>query len=38
MGISIVISCESRLEWHIKQALDRGASVEEVIEAVEVGI
>ncbi len=37
IGISLVNSCESCLEWHIKQALDSGASFEEVIEALEVG-
>jgi len=38
IGISIRINCESCLEWHIKQALDNGASKEEIIEAIEVGI
>lgn len=38
IGISIRINCESCLEWHIKQALDHGASREEIIEAIEVGI
>lgn len=38
VGISIVINCESCMEWHIKQALDDGASQEEIIEAIEVGI
>lgn len=37
IGISLVNSCESCLEWHIKQALDAGASMEEIIEAIEVG-
>jgi len=37
-GISVVINCESCMEWHIKQAIDSGASQEEVIEAIEVGI
>ena len=36
IGISLVNSCESCLEWHIKQALDAGATLEEVIEALEV--
>jgi alkylhydroperoxidase/carboxymuconolactone decarboxylase family protein YurZ len=26
------------MEWHIKQALDDGASREEILEAIEVGI
>lgn len=38
IGISIVINCESCLEWHIKQALDDGATEPEIIEAIEVGI
>jgi AhpD family alkylhydroperoxidase len=38
VGISIIINCESCLEWHIKQALDSGATEEQIIEAIEVGI
>jgi AhpD family alkylhydroperoxidase len=38
VGISVVINCESCMEWHIKQALESGASEEEIIEAIEVGI
>lgn len=38
IGVSVVINCESCMEWHIKQALDDGASVEQVIEAIEVGM
>jgi len=38
LGISVVINCESCMEWHIKQALDAGAEEEEIIEAIEVGI
>jgi AhpD family alkylhydroperoxidase len=38
MGISVVINCESCMEWHIKQALDDGAAEDEIIEAIEVGI
>jgi AhpD family alkylhydroperoxidase len=37
IGISLVNSCESCLEWHIKQALNAGAMLEEIIEALEVG-
>jgi AhpD family alkylhydroperoxidase len=36
--ISIVINCESCLEWHIKEALKSGASEEQILEAIEVGI
>jgi len=38
IGISIILNCESCLEWHIKQALDAGATKEQIIEAVGVGI
>lgn len=38
IGISVVINCESCMEWHIKQAIDDGASESEIIEAIEVGI
>lgn len=38
IGISVVINCESCMEWHIKQAIDDGATEEEIIEAIEVGI
>ena len=38
VGISVVINCESCMEWHIKQAIDCGANEAEIIEAIEVGI
>ncbi len=38
IGIAIVINCESCLEWHIKQALDSGATREQIIEAIGVGV
>jgi len=38
IGISVATNCESCMEWHIKQALDEGASQDEILEAVEVGI
>lgn len=38
IGISLVINCESCMEWHIKQALDGGASEEGILEAIGVGI
>jgi AhpD family alkylhydroperoxidase len=37
-GISVVIDCESCMEWHITKAAEAGASMREVLEAVEVGI
>ena len=37
-GISVVINCESCMEWHIKQALENGASEAEILEAIDVGI
>lgn len=38
VGISVVIDCESCMQWHIGQAAEAGASEQEVLEAVEVGI
>lgn len=38
IGISVATNCESCMEWHIKQALDDGASENEILEAVEVGM
>ena len=38
IGISIVLNCESCLEWHIKQALNAGITKEQIVEAIGVGI
>ena len=38
IGISVVMDCHSCMEWHITQAAQSGATRQEVIEAVEVGI
>lgn len=38
VGISVVINCESCMQWHIEQAYKDGASQEEILEAVETGI
>lgn len=38
VGISVVINCESCMQWHIEQAAKSGASMQDVLEAVEVGI
>jgi AhpD family alkylhydroperoxidase len=38
VGISVVIDCESCMQWHIEQAAQAGASMREMLEAVEVGI
>jgi AhpD family alkylhydroperoxidase len=38
VGISVVIDCESCMQWHIEQAARAGATQQEVLEAVEVGI
>lgn len=38
IGISVVIDCESCMEWHITQASHDGASRQEVLEAVEVAM
>jgi len=38
VGISVVINCESCMQWHIEQAVKSGATQDEVFEAIEVGI
>lgn len=38
VGISVMIDCESCMQWHIEQAARDGATLQEVLEAVEVGI
>ena len=38
VGISVVIDCESCMQWHIGQAAKAGATEQEVLEAVEVGM
>jgi len=38
VGISVVIDCHSCMQWHIEQAVAAGASLRQVLEAVEVGI
>ncbi len=38
VGISVVIDCRSCMQWHIEQAVADGASLREVLEAVEVGM
>lgn len=38
VGISVVTDCESCMQWHIEQAAKTGASEQEILEAIEVGI
>lgn len=38
LGISIIQNCESCMEWHVHQAIEFGASFDEIFEAVDVGI
>lgn len=38
VGISVVIDCESCMEWHIHQALLSGATEQQILEAIEVGM
>ena len=38
IGISVVMDCESCMQWHIDQAARAGATHREILEAVEVGI
>jgi AhpD family alkylhydroperoxidase len=37
-GISVAIDCQSCMQWHIKQAGAEGATLQEVLEAVEVAM
>jgi AhpD family alkylhydroperoxidase len=38
VGISVRIDCESCMQWHIEQAGAAGATMREVLEAIEIGI
>jgi AhpD family alkylhydroperoxidase len=38
IGVSVVMDCESCMQWHVDQAAACGATEQEVLEAVEVGI
>lgn len=38
VGISVVINCQSCMQWHIEQAAQQGATEKEIIEAIEVGV
>jgi len=38
VGISVVADCESCMQWHIEQAARAGASFDEILEAVDVGM
>jgi len=38
IGISVYADCESCMQWHIDQAAACGATLREILEAVEVGI
>ncbi len=38
VGISVVINCESCMQWHVEQAVQAGATELELLEAIEVGM
>jgi AhpD family alkylhydroperoxidase len=38
IGISIIIKCESCMQWHITEAAKSGATSQEILEAIEVAI
>jgi len=38
LGISILINCESCMEWHVAQAWKAGASREQILEAIDVAV
>ena len=37
-AIGVVTNCESCMQWHIEQAVKEGATINELLEAVEVAI
>jgi AhpD family alkylhydroperoxidase len=38
IGISLVTNCESCMEWHIHEALTSGATEDEIVDAIGIGI
>ncbi len=38
LGIGVITDCESCMQWHMEQAVQAGASQQEVVEAIEVAI
>ncbi len=38
LGISVVVNCESCMQWHVEHAAKAGASLDEIMEAIEVAI
>jgi AhpD family alkylhydroperoxidase len=38
LGIALIVNCESCMEWHLKEVLNAGATTEQIIETIEVGI
>lgn len=38
LGISLVLGCESCMQWHLEQAAQAGAEPGEILEALEVGV
>jgi AhpD family alkylhydroperoxidase len=38
IGISVILDCESCMEWHIHEAFRSGADKKQVLEAIDVGL
>ena len=38
VGISVTLNCESCMQWHVEKAYYNGATEQEILEAIEVGI
>ena len=38
VAIGVITNCESCMQWHIEQAKKEGATIEEVLEAIEVAM
>jgi AhpD family alkylhydroperoxidase len=38
LAISIIVNCESCIEWHLREALGAGMTESQILEAIEVAI
>ena len=38
LGIGVITNCESCMQWHMEQAVQAGATQQEVVEAIEVAL
>lgn len=38
LGIGVITDCESCMQWHMEQAIQAGATQQEIVEAIEVAV